>query len=105
MAQSSSSSTDPVAHHILPGGSSGPLSVYAHLDYHAFARVVLGLGGPLEEGGDVLGQLTLRRRSAVLILNDLTRRRGHGRESGGAGGKLCLEEEANTRPPSNTGHN
>ena len=45
---------------------------------------MLGLGGPLQERGDVLGQLTLRRRRAVLVLNDLPT---GGRASGGRNDK------------------
>jgi len=44
-----------------------------HLDQQLLAVIVLRLGGPLQESGHILGQLTLRRRCAVLVLNDLKR--------------------------------
>lgn len=44
-----------------------------HLDQQLLAIVVLRLGSPLQESGHVLGQLALRRRCAVLVLDDLER--------------------------------
>lgn len=42
-----------------------------NLNQQLLAIIVLRLGGPLQESGHILGQLALRRRSSILVLNDL----------------------------------